>query len=195
MELSVPSSFPGFELMGDNVRPRLKKCGQGVRLFPLAKICKPEVIELGDCCRINDFVFIWPGVGVRVGKYSDLQPHVTIWGGGETIIGDYVSVAVGTVLLSAVYSHKEGLRMVDHLPEGHSNALYGKLVIENDAYIGANCTIMPNLTVGEGAVIGAHSFVNKDVEPWSICVGSPCKKIGERPRVSVSEKKDVEKEK
>jgi len=64
-------------------------------------------------------------------------------------------------------------------------ALYGKVVIEYDAYIGANCTIMPNLAVGEGAVIGAHSFVNKDVEPWSICVGSPCRKIGERPRVTV----------
>lgn len=184
MALSVPSSFPGYETMGENVRPKLKKCGQNVRLYPLAKICKPEVIELGDFCRINDFVFIWGGQGVRVGKYSDLQPHVTIWGGGETIIGDYVSVAVGAVLLSAVYSHKEGLRMVDHVPEGQSKALYGKLVIENDAYIGANCTIMPNLTVGEGAVIGAQSFVGKDVEPWSICVGSPCKKVGERPRVS-----------
>jgi galactoside O-acetyltransferase len=183
--MSVPTDFPGFELMGDNVRNKLKKCGQGVRIHPLTKICKPEVIELGDFCRIRDFVFIWGGLGVRVGKYSDLQPHVAIWGGGETIIGDYVSVAVGSVLLSAVYSHKEGLRMVDGLPEGHTKALLGKLVIENDVYIGANCTIMPDLTVGEGAVIGAHSFVNKDVQPWSINVGSPCRKIGERPRISI----------
>lgn len=185
MNSSIPTDFLGHELMGDNVRQKLKKCGQDVHIYPLAKICKPEVVELEDFCRIADFVFIWGGLGVHVGKYSDLQPHVTIWGGGETIIGDFVSVAVGTVLLSAVYSHKEGLRMVDHLPEGHSRALYGKVVIGKDAYIGANCTIMPNLTVGEGAVIGAHSFVNKDVEPWSICVGSPCRKIGERSRVTV----------
>lgn len=185
MGSSIPADFLGHELMGDNVRQKLKKCGQDVHIYPLAKICKPEVVELGDFCRIADFVFIWGGLGVHVGKYSDLQPHVTIWGGGETIIGDFVSVAVGTVLLSAVYSHQEGLRMVDHLPEGHSKALYGKVMIGKDAYIGANCTIMPNLTVGEGAVIGAHSFVNKDVEPWSICVGSPCRKIGERPRVTV----------
>ena len=183
MNTNVACNIQGYELMGDNVRDKLKKCGEGVRIHPLSKICVPEVIELGDYCRIGDFVFIWGGLGVRVGKYSDIQVHSVIWGGGETIIGDYVSVAVGTVLLTAVYSHKEGLRMVDHLPEGQTKTLFGKLVIENDVYIGANCTIMPDVTIGEGAIIGAGSFVNKNIEPWSINVGSPCKKIGERPKV------------
>jgi galactoside O-acetyltransferase len=175
----------GIELMGDNVRDKLKRCGVGVRIHPLSKLAKPEVIELDDYCRICDFVFVWGGMGVRIGKHTDMQPHVVIWGGGETIIGDYVSVAVGAVLLSAVYSHKEGLRMVDGLPEGATHALYGRLVIKNDVYIGANCTLMPNITIGEGAVIGAGSFVNKDIEPWSINVGSPARKIGERPKLAV----------
>jgi len=183
MDTDVACNIQGYELMGDNVRDKLKKCGVGVKINPLSKMVKPEVIELDDYCRICDFVFIWGGLGVRVGKYTDIQPHVTIWGGGEIVIGDYVSVAVGTVLLTAVYSHKEGLRMVDHLPEGQTKTLFGKLVIKNDAYIGANCTIMPDVTIGEGAIIGAGSFVNKNVEPWSINVGSPCKKIGERPKV------------
>ncbi len=72
--------------------------------------------------------------------------------------------------------------MVDGMPEGSSKALYGKLIIQDDAYIGARCTLMPNIVVGEGSVIGAASFVNKDVEPWGIYVGSPAKKIGERKR-------------
>ena len=111
MDNNICPNIAGIELMGDNVKDKLKKCGEGVRIFPLTKICKPEVIELGDWCRIHDFVFIWGGLGVRVGKYSDLQPQVSIWGGGETIIGDYVSVGVGSVLLSAVYSYKEGLNL------------------------------------------------------------------------------------
>jgi dTDP-4-amino-4,6-dideoxy-D-glucose acyltransferase len=171
-----------IELMGDNVRDKLKKCGTGVRIYPLAKLAYPHVIELDDHCNIRDFVFIFAGQGVKIGQYSDIQPHVVIWGGGETIIGNRVSVGPGTVLLSAVYSHAEGLKMVDGLPEGSSVALYGKLVIEDDVYIGANCTLMPNITVGEGAVIGAASFVNKDAEPWGIYVGSPARKIGERER-------------
>ncbi|MBC7864465.1 MAG: hypothetical protein IAF38_15935, partial [Bacteroidia bacterium] len=58
-----------------------------------------------------------------------------------------------------------------------------KLIVESDVYIGVNCTIMPNITIGEGAVIGGGSFVNKDIEPWSINVGSPAKKIGVRPKL------------
>ncbi len=175
----------GIEMMGDNVRGSLKRCGEGVRIHPLSKLAKPEAIELDDYCRICDFAFLWGGKGIYIGKYTDVQPHVVVWGGGELKIEDYVSVGPGTVLLTAVYAHKEGLRMVDGLPDGMTDALYGKLVIKQDVYIGANCTLMPNITVGEGAVIGAASFVNKDIEPWSINVGSPSRKIGERPRLKV----------
>lgn len=175
----------GIELMGDQVRVWLKRCGVGVKINPMTKFVMPEVVELDDYCRICDFAFILGGKGVRIGKHTDIQPHVVVWGGGELVIGDYVSVAPGTVLLTAVYAHKEGLRMVDGLPDDQAHALYGKLVIEDDAYIGANCTLMPDITIGEGAVIGASSFVNKDVEPWSVNVGSPCHKIGERSRLKL----------
>jgi dTDP-4-amino-4,6-dideoxy-D-glucose acyltransferase len=170
------------ELMGENVKTKLKKCGEGVKIYPLAKLAFPHVIELGQYCKIRDFVFIFAGQGVSIGEYSDMQPHSVIWGGGATIIGDRVSVGPGTVLLSAVYSHAKGLKMVDGLPDGSTTALYGKLTIGNDVYIGANCSLMPNIIIGEGAVVGAGSFVNKDVEPWTIVVGSPARKIGVRER-------------
>jgi dTDP-4-amino-4,6-dideoxy-D-glucose acyltransferase len=175
-------NVPGAELMGENVREKLKKCGVGVRLMPLAKIANPGVVELDDCCRLRDFVFIWGGTGVRIGKYCDVQPHVAVWGGGSLELGDRVSVGPGSVLLTATYSHEEGLRMVDGMPDGESKGLYGKLVIASDVYIGANCTVMPDIVVGEGAILGAGSFVNKDCEPWGIYVGSPAKKVGVRPK-------------
>jgi dTDP-4-amino-4,6-dideoxy-D-glucose acyltransferase len=170
----------GKELMGENVKSKLKKCGEGVRIYPMAKLAYPHVIELGNHCRIRDFVFIFAGQGVVIGDYCDLQPSSVIWGGGTTVIGHRVSVGPGTVLLSAVYSHEKGLKMVDGLPDGVSKALYGKLVIGNDVYVGANCTLMPDIVIGEGAIIGAGSFVNKDVEPWAIVAGSPARKIGLR---------------
>lgn len=177
---SIPAIFPGNEFMGDNVRTLLKKCAESAKIFPLAKLCKPEVIEIGDWARIHDFVFMWGGLGIKIGKYNDIQPMVNIWGGGELIMGDYISVGGGSQLLTATYDYK-GYRMVDGLPDGQTNTLFGKLTIENDVYIGVNCTIMPNVIIGEGAVIGGGSFVNKDIEPWSINVGSPSKKIGVRP--------------
>ncbi len=171
----------GIEFMGENVKDKLRSCGKGVKIYPLAKITFPHVVDLGDYCRIGDFVFIFAGEGVTIGEHTDVQPHTVFWGGGLTIIGSRVSTGPGTVFLSATYSHAKGLKMVDGLGEGSAKAIGGKLVVADDVYIGAKSVIMP-VTIGEGAVIGAGSFVNKDVEPWGIYVGSPARKIGERPR-------------
>ncbi len=173
---------------GDNVRSNFKYCGKGVKINDLAKICIPEVVELHDNCRICDFVFIWGGQGVKIGKYTDMQPQTVIWGGGQAILGDYVSVGVGSVLLTAGYSYKEGLRMVDGQPEDEAIADYGKLVVCNDVYIGARSVLLHNIVVGEGAIIGANSFVNRDVDPWSIVLGSPARKVGERPKLHIGGK-------
>jgi acetyltransferase-like isoleucine patch superfamily enzyme len=180
----VEYNVPGAEMMGENVKSLLKRAGEGVKLQPLAKIANAQVVELDDHCRVRDFVFIWGGQGVKIGKHCDIQPHVVVWGGGKLEIGDRVSVGPGSVLLTAVYSHGEGLRMVDGLGEGTTKALYGQLTIGADVYIGANATLMPDITIGEGAVIGAGSFVNKDCEPWGIYVGSPAKKVSTRPQIS-----------
>lgn len=169
----------GIEFMGENVKPKLKKCGTDVKINPLAKIINPHLVELGDNCRIGDFVFILAGTGVKIGKNTDVQPQTVFWGGGETIIGDRVSTGPGTVFLSATYSHEAGLKMVDGLDKGSTVTLGGKLTIGDDVYIGAKSVIMP-VSIGEGVVIGANSFVNKDLEPWGIYVGSPAKLIGFR---------------
>ena len=178
----IPEDFPGNEFMGENVRASLKRCAPSAKLFPLAKLCRPEQIEIGEMARIHDFVFMWGGRGIKIGAYNDIKPFVNIWGGGEAVLGDYISIGGGSQLLTATYDYK-GFRMVDGLPEDHTNTLFGKLVIESDVYIGVNCTLMPDVTVGEGAVVGGGSFVNKDIEPWSINVGSPTRKVGERPRL------------
>jgi len=175
-------NLEGIELMGDNVRDKLRYCGNDVKIYPLAKITFPHVVELDDNCRVGDFVFIFGGEGVKIGKYSDVQPHTTFWGGGLSIIGDRVSTGPGTVFLSATFSHDAGFQMVDGLDAGAVKTIGGKLEIANDVYIGAKSVIMP-VNIGEGVVIGAGSFVNKDLDPWGIYVGSPARKIGERPPI------------
>jgi galactoside O-acetyltransferase len=172
----------GIELMGDNVRGKLKYCGEEVKIYPMAKIAFPEVVELGAHSKVRDFAFIFAGMGVIVGEYTDIQPHTVIWGGGLTLIGDRVSTGPGTVFLSATYSHAPGLKMVDGMGDGESKVMGGRLEVGNDVYIGARSVIMP-VKIGDGCVIGAGSFVNKDCEPWGIYVGSPAKKIGERPKI------------
>lgn len=52
-----------------------------------------------------------------------------------------------------------------------------KIVIEDGVMIGMNATIMPGVTIGKGAIIGAKSLVNKDIPPWTIVAGNPAKVI------------------
>lgn len=176
------NEIESVELMGENVKLHLKFCGEGVKINPLAKICRPHVVELGDHCRIGDFAFIFGGTGVKIGSYTDFQPHTTIWGGGECVIGDRVSTGPGTTFLTATFSYAPGMKMVDGMAEGETSTLGGRCEIGNDVYIGANSVIMP-VKIGDGAVVGAGSFVNKDLEPWGVYVGSPVRKIGQREKL------------
>ena len=175
-------SIKGMEYMGDNVREKLKYCGKGVRIHPLAKIWLPEVVELDDGSQVCDFVFIWGGIRTRIGKRSQMTWHTLIEGTGETVIGDRVLIGPGTKIITGMFDHRGGFRMVDHLPQGQAKPVVGKVVIGDDATIGTLCTVLPNVTVGEGAVVGANSLVVRDLEPWGIYVGSPARKIGERQK-------------
>jgi maltose O-acetyltransferase len=56
---------------------------------------------------------------------------------------------------------------------------HGSIVIENDAWLGTGVVVLPNITIGEGAVVGANSLVTKDVRPYTVVGGSPARLIRE----------------
>lgn len=57
------------------------------------------------------------------------------------------------------------------------NSHKGSIVIEEDAWIGTGAVILPNVTIGEGAVVGANSVVTKNVAPYTVVGGVPAHKI------------------
>ena len=146
-------------------------------------IIKPEVIEIGNNSMIDDFTLINGGNGITIGNYVHIASFVSIIGGGQLILGDYVVLACGARILTATDTYYGGKRMSSALPEDQRNVIRGKVIIERDAFIGTNVVVHPNVKIGEGAVVGSNSLVLKDVKPWSINVGSPCKRIGTRPPI------------
>jgi acetyltransferase-like isoleucine patch superfamily enzyme len=58
----------------------------------------------------------------------------------------------------------------------------GPVTIGHHAWISSRTTILPGVTVGEGAVVAAHAVVTRDVEPWTIVGGVPARVIGQRAR-------------
>ena len=134
---------------------------------------------------IDDFTFIYGGKGIRIGRYVHIASFVSIIGGGELVVGDYADIACGSRILTGTDTYKGGKRMSSALPYEQRRVVRGTVVIGKDAFVGTNVVVHPNVTIGEGAVVGSNSLVLKDVEPWSINVGSPCRKIGVRPRVEL----------
>ncbi len=171
--------------LGEAVKGRLRRLGKEVTIYPLAKIANPEMVEVGDYSMIDDFTFINGGQGIKIGRYVHIASFVSIIGGGELIVGDYADIAAGARILTGSDTYQGGKRMTSALPLEQRNLVRGKVIIEKDAFIGTNAVVHPNVRIGEGAVIGSNSLVLRDVEPWSVNVGSPCKKTGVRPKVTL----------
>lgn len=179
------------ELMGEHVLKLVKWHGKNVRVYSLAKILNPECAIIGDEVRILDYAFIDAKESFRIGKHSIVCWHCVIEGHANIRIGDRCFIGPGTKVLGSTYEFN-GYYTNEHLPENVRATQYGDINIENDAYIGANSVIMPGVTIGEGAVVGSNAFVNKDLEPWGIYVGSPARKVGEREKPSEEKKKVIE---
>jgi len=157
--------------------------GANVKIFPLVKIIKPEVVEIGEGSQLDDFIFINGGKGIKIGKFNHFATFVSVIGGGELITGDYVGIATGSRIITGTHHYKGGRRISPLIPEDEQYVVRGRIVLEKDVFIGANVVIHPDVTVGEGAIVGSCSLVLKDIEPWTINVGSPTHVVGTRPRI------------
>lgn len=174
----------GTLLMGARLKSQVKYCGKGVRFYPLFKLIHPQNGEFDDFCQIMDFVFIDAGKSLKIGKFSTITWHCLIEGGANTYIGDRVFIGPGSKILTSTYE-LDGYYAIEHIPDGCRATRYGDIIIHNDAYIGANSTVLPGITIGEGAVVGANSLVNRNLKPWGIYHGNPVKFMGMREKPSM----------
>ena len=68
----------------------------------------------------------------------------------------------------------------EHAMDGKSYPSKGDTIIGNDVWIGHRATIMPGLTVGDGAIIATNAVVTRDVAPYAIVGGNPAREISRR---------------
>lgn len=65
-------------------------------------------------------------------------------------------------------------------PHPGTAPLKGNTVVGNDVWIGQNVTVLPGVHIGDGAIVAANSVVSRDIPPYVIAGGNPCRVI--RPR-------------
>jgi acetyltransferase-like isoleucine patch superfamily enzyme len=122
-----------------------ERCFLGAQLS--LSVASNGEIAIGDDCSINKCSIISAMQRVEIGSRTRIGENVSIRDNDHRLVGREPIIA-------------SGFRVIP-------------IVIGDDVWIGRNSTIMPGCRIGNGAVIGAHSFVNREIPPYAIAVGSP----------------------
>ena len=146
------------------IRKRIKLIIFSYRRFYFKFRCSsvPFSTEIGTKTAICDS---------RIGKYGFVSPNCCIY---DTEIGNYVSLG-GWVQIGAMEHPVTDLSPNTLLC--HEYPQSKRTVIGHDVWIAGQSIIKQGVHIGNGAVIGANSFVNKDIPPYAVAVGSPAKVI------------------
>ena len=162
---------------------KMAEAGDGVFFKYVAQLHDPQYIHIGNSTSFGKDLFLtaWGGV-------SDREPNLSI--GSNCSFGAYNHitcanrVTIGDSLLTGKWvtitdnSHGEtdkdtlGMR-----PQKRPITSKGPVVIGNNVWIGDKATILPGVSIGDGAVIAANAVVTKDVPAYSVVGGNPAKVI------------------
>lgn len=114
--------------------------------------------NVGDNVSIQPGCYIFSLENLIIGNNVSIHPMCYIDATGGIKIGSNVSIAHGTTILSTSHSFAD----ISH-PIKYQEILKAKTIIEDNVWVGAKATILYGVTVHSGSVIGATSFINKDV--------------------------------
>nr|WP_319400736.1 sugar O-acetyltransferase [uncultured Carboxylicivirga sp.] len=107
---------------------------------------------------------------IKFGKKVFINFNCTFQPFGGIEIGDNAFIGPNVQMYTAIHPTDPELRT-----KGDSST--SKIVIGNDVWIGGGAVILPGVTIGDGASIGAGSVVTKNIPPRSVAVGNPCRVI------------------
>lgn len=150
----------------------------------------PPAIGDGSVIRSGTIVYddVTAGSGLQTGHHALIRERTELGEGvlvgtqtvidGTTAVGDNVSMQTGvyvpteTAIGNRVFLGPGATLLNDMYPVRENYDLQGP-TLEDDVSIGANATVLPSVTVGEGAFVAAGAVVTRDVPPRTMAVGSP----------------------
>jgi len=138
--------------------------------------------QIGEGSRIWHFVHVCSGA--KIGQGVSLGQNVFV--GNQVIIGDCckvqnnVSVYDNVTLEEGVFCGPSMVFTNVHNPRAliERKKEYRNTLVKKGATLGANCTVVCGVTIGEYAFVGAGALVNKDVKPYALMVGVPARQVG-----------------
>ncbi|KAJ5385880.1 hypothetical protein N7509_008421 [Penicillium cosmopolitanum] len=145
------------------------------RSIPYDKVFETRLQLLRKLCgKVGDGTFVEPpfmpdyGCNIIIGSNCFINWNLTVLDTSLVVIGDRVQIGTGVGLLSA--GHDTSILSRQKFVEfGHP------IFIEDDCWIGANVIVLPGVRIGKGSTVGAGSIVTKNIPPYSVAMGAPCR--------------------
>lgn len=182
---SLPEEFQQGRCLPQEALERwLGACGAEVKVFHGCRIVPPDRVRVGARSQIDEGVFIFAGQGVSIGAHVHLAFGCSIFGGGWVEIGDHAGIGVGVRLISGSEDPLSGRLTNPTVDPALRGVRRGRIGVGAHALVFTNTVVLPDVEIGEGAVVAAGSIVHRSLKPWTIYAGNPLVAVGERPRVS-----------
>jgi acetyltransferase-like isoleucine patch superfamily enzyme len=124
--------------------------------------------------------------GFEIGDYSYGAPVIRLWGEGSKLkVGKYCSIGPKVEFILGGNHHLDRittfpLSRLEEPAVHEAPASRGDITVGSDVWIGTKAVILSGVTVGDGAVIGAHTVVARDVAPYAVVVGNPAREVRKR---------------
>lgn len=160
-----------------------KSLGRNVKISDKASIYAPQNISIGDNVRIDDFCVL-----SAFGGYINLRNHIHIaifcnlTGKGGIEMQDYSGLSSRVSLYSSSDDYSGDYLIGPVMEANCLKITEGPIILEKFVTIGTNSSVLPNVTLKEGSVLGSFSLLTKDTEEWTINAGVTAKKIKSRKR-------------
>lgn len=161
----------------------LKDFGERVKVSCKASLYGMGEIAIADDSRIDDFCIISTGAGgVSIGRYVHVAAYSSLIGRARIVLSDFCNISSRVSIYSNNDDYSGEWLTNPTVPAEFTNVTCAEVLLGRHVIVGAGAIILPGVVVGEGAAIGALSFVKESCDPFSIYVGSPARKIRERSR-------------
>lgn len=175
--------YPGMYLRALYYRRKLGHMESNVFIDQNVFFAYPKSVELKEFSYIDKGVILMART-TKVGRRVHIAPRVFVSGGGDFEIEDFACIATNSNIITSTEVLKDGARCSGPMVSADQrNVLRGKVLIKKDAFIGANVTILPNVTVAQGSVAAAGITLSKSTEPWGIYLGAKTQRMAEREPV------------
>lgn len=165
----------------------LKHLGRNCIIGKTVRIRYPELVSIGDNCIIDDFTYI--STALHLEGRAHIAPGCQLIGGRNCTVsfGEFSTLAPNVVLAAGSDDYHAGIATPLVPSEFKGNIEYGDIRIGRHCIVGAGSVVMPNVTIADGAAVGALSLVKKDLKPWTLYAGIPARILKARDKDAILE--------